>query len=86
MSINFQGRDGHTGDSSTCLSLCAAKIQTEFYLFFLFVFSSPQRMFPWSHPPGAVPAGQRSRHEPRCLRPQQVQRGEGGADVPDVGV
>lgn len=50
------------------------------------LFSSSQRLFSRPHSPGAVLAGQRGGHEPGCLRPQQVQWGEGRADLPDVGV
>ncbi len=50
------------------------------------LFSSTQCLFSWPHPPGAVFAGQWRRHEPGCLRPQQVQRGERWADLPDVGL
>lgn len=50
------------------------------------LFSPTQCLLPRPHPPGTVLAGQRGRHEPGCLRPQQVQWGEGRADLPDVGL
>lgn len=50
------------------------------------LFSSSQRLLPRPHPPGAVSLGQRRRHEPGSLWPQQVQWGEGWADLSDVGL
>lgn len=50
------------------------------------LFSSAQCLFSRPHPPGAVLARQRGGHEPGCLRSQQVQRGEGWANLPDVGL
>lgn len=49
-------------------------------------YSSTQCLFSWPHSPGAVPAGQRGRYEPGCLRSQQIQRRKGRADLPDVGL
>ena len=49
--------------------------------------SSPaQRLLPRPHPRGAVPLGQRGGHEPSGLRPHPLQRGEGGADLSNVGL
>lgn len=89
MSINHQGRDGHTGDSLhpsklPRLFLFTCVISRWFSL--LLLFSPAQCLFPWPHPPGAVLAGQRGRHEPGCLRSQQVQWGERRANLPDVGL
>ena len=47
---------------------------------------SAQCLLPWTHPAGAVSAGQRSGYEPGGVGPQQVQWGEGWADVPHVGL
>lgn len=103
MSINYQGRDGHTGET-TSSSLQQLKMHEKLKIKHSIKFQNPalaalavsltcdeplspaQRLLPWPHPPGAVPAGQRGRHEPGCLRPEQVQRREGRADLPDVGL
>lgn len=90
MSINHQGRDGHTGDFFLARNNAAVDpppqyrmgwecsfLATWLRLFTVLSSSPAQRLFPRAHPPGAVPAGQRGRHEPGGLRSEPVQRGEG---------